>query len=160
MHEQIADGHLARYPRIVHLKARQPIDDFVVPADLALVGQNAERGHRKRLARRAGGKNRIGVNRIRRPQALDAEPLGQSDLVIIDDRDRHAGNADVLAQFFNPALEAGGWSRNGRRDAQKRQERWGEKFYANSGMAFNARISADPAPSIPPAAGASANNLA
>src|SRR5438105_2396071 len=50
MHEQVADRHLARDPRVVHLESRQAIDHFVVPADLALIDENSERSDGERLA--------------------------------------------------------------------------------------------------------------
>ena len=64
MHEQIANCHLARHPRVVHLEARQAIDHFVVPADFALIDENAQRGHGECLAGRAGRENRLGIDGI------------------------------------------------------------------------------------------------
>ena len=70
MHEQVADRHLARDPRVVHLEARQSIDHLVVPADLALIDEDGEIGDRERLAGRSGRENRVGVDRRRRPSFL------------------------------------------------------------------------------------------
>ena len=121
MHEQVANRHLAGHPRVVHLKARQVIDHLVVPADFSLIDENAERSHGEGLAGRAGRENCVGVDPLGRTETLDAESLGERDLVVLDDGDGHAGHADLLAQTFHAGVEAGRRRGEGRRDPKKRQ---------------------------------------
>ena len=62
--EQVADGHLARDPRIVHAETGHVVDDLVVPLDLALVDQGRERRDGERLAGRSGEEDRVGIDRL------------------------------------------------------------------------------------------------
>ena len=50
VNEQVADREFASDPRIVHLEARQVVDDLIVPAKLAGINQRGERRHGDRFA--------------------------------------------------------------------------------------------------------------
>ena len=76
--------------------------------ELALVDEDRKIGDRERLAGRAVREDRVGIDEFRRAELAHAEALGERDLVVFDDRDRHAGHADVLAQRFDALLEVGG----------------------------------------------------
>ena len=57
------------------------IDHLVVPADLALVDEDRERGDGERLAGRAGRKDRVGVDRLARaPSLRTPKPLRSTTL--------------------------------------------------------------------------------
>src|SRR5215469_10850985 len=106
MDQEVADGHLACHPRVIHLKARQAVGDAVVPADLALIHQYRERGHGKCLAGGAGRKDRVAIHRIGTAEALHAEAARHGDTAILDDSDSHSGYTDLLAQLLDTLLEA------------------------------------------------------
>ena len=89
-------------------KPGQVIDDLVVPADLALIDEDRERGDGERLAGRAGRENRVGIDRLGRAELAHAEAFGERDLVVLDDRDRHAGHADLFAQAFRAGSKSAG----------------------------------------------------
>ena len=48
---------------------------LIVPADLAFIDEDRERGHREGLAGRAGRKNRVGIDPIGLADCVDAEAL-------------------------------------------------------------------------------------
>ena len=119
MHQQVANRHLARDPRVVHLKPGQVIDDLVVPADLALIDEDGEVGDRERLAGRAGRENRVRINRVRCSKFSHAVTFGERDLAILDNGDRHSRSTDLLAQCFRPSIEIRWRSGNGNRADRK-----------------------------------------
>src|SRR3546814_1267322 len=65
MDEQVADGDLARYPRVVHAKPGHMVDNRIVPPDLALVDEDGERRGGHRLAGRAGLEQGLRIDRRR-----------------------------------------------------------------------------------------------
>src|SRR5215468_8574207 len=115
MHQQVADGHLAGDPRVVHLEVRQMIDYLVVPTDLALIDEDGERCDRDGLAGRAGRKNRVRIDAIGLPECFDTEAFGEDDPIVLDDRDGHPGHADLRACRFRTLLETRGWGSEGER---------------------------------------------
>src|SRR3546814_2117928 len=65
---------------------------------LALVDQHRERGGGHRLAGRSGLEDRLCVDGRALAELAHAPAARQRRLAILDDRDRHAGRADFLAQ--------------------------------------------------------------
>ena len=63
------------------------IDDRVVPADLAFVDEDRERGGGKGLRRGADLEQRVGVDLRPCLEAADAVAAGERDLAVLDDRD-------------------------------------------------------------------------
>src|SRR3546814_15969164 len=78
MDEHVADGDLARYPRVVHAKPGHMVDNRIVPPDLALDDEDGERRGCHRLAGRAGLEEGLRIARRRvaetaRPPATRSE---------------------------------------------------------------------------------------
>jgi len=80
MNQQVADGHLARDPRIVHLKSGQMIDHLVIPADSAAIDEDCQRSDRKGLAGRACREDRIGVHRVGLAEDFEPKPFAKVTL--------------------------------------------------------------------------------
>ncbi|MBM7404684.1 hypothetical protein EDF69_000250 [Sphingomonas sp. JUb134] len=119
-------------PGIVHLEARQVVDDLVVPTDLTGIDQGRQRGHRKRLAGRADHEQRVGVDLWRRPLPAHAIAPGEHDLPVLDDRDRDAGRLTGDADGFYACVEPGG--RVGQRRRPGQQQRQGEEAALHHGV--------------------------
>src|SRR3546814_13524751 len=86
MDEHVADGDLARYPRVVHAKPGHMVDNRIVPPDLALVDEDGERRGGHRLAGRAGLEQGLRIDRRRvaepaRPPATRAGGLAVLDAI-------------------------------------------------------------------------------
>ena len=120
MHEQVAHGHLARDPRVVHLEAGNVIRDAVVPLELARIDQRRERRGRHRLAGRAGHEDGVAVDFLGAAEFAHAESARERDLAVFDDGDRHARNFSGRAHGFDARCELCGRRRPGgqRRDHQ------------------------------------------
>src|SRR3546814_1986460 len=80
-------------------------DDGIVPGDLAFVDQHRERGGGHRLAGRSGLKDRLRIDRRALAELAHAPAARQRRPAILDDRDRHAGRADLCAQRLDARSE-------------------------------------------------------
>ena len=106
MGEQIADGDFARHVRVVELEPGQVFGDRIVPADLALVHQHADRRGGHRLGGGADGEAGVVSTGCRLAQLVDAVALGEDDLAVLDDGDGEAG-APVLEGLRGVGIEGG-----------------------------------------------------
>ena len=79
-------------------KTRQAIDHLVVPSDLALINEDGEIGDCECFAGRSSAGKSCRHRPSRAAEFSHAVALGQRDFAVLDDRDRHAGNAVRLAQ--------------------------------------------------------------
>src|SRR3954447_22119328 len=104
--EQVADRHLAGDPRIPHAKIGHVVDDLVVPLDLALVDERRERGIGEGFPGGASEEDRVRINRLVGRDVTHAPAVRKRNLSVLDDRDRHARNPELLAQLLDALLEA------------------------------------------------------
>ena len=119
MDEQVADRHLARDPGIVHPEIGHVVDHLVVPADLACSTSVASAATVNALpvdpvAKMVSASTGAGSPSLRTPK-----PRASVGPPLLDDRDGHAGNADVARSALDPRVEA----RRRARPASKRQQR-------------------------------------
>ncbi len=105
MGEHVAQRDLAGDPGIVHLEAGIVADDRVVPVDDAIPDQR--RHHRRGDRLRQGGelKDRVRIDRVGLALRAHAKPFEIDDLVLVDDGDRHAGDAGALPRRFGELLQ-------------------------------------------------------
>ena len=82
MTEQIAQRHFARDVGIVHLKPRQVLGYGVVPCDLALVHQNAQRRRRKGFRIRGDAEQCVRIDRRRFTRPPHPVAPGQHNFAI------------------------------------------------------------------------------
>ena len=106
--QQVADRDLARDPRIVHAEPRHMLDNRIVPRNLALIDEHRQRGGGHRLAGRSRLKDGFGVDRRALAQLSHAPAARQRRPAVLDDRDRHADRADLLAQRLDAVADVGG----------------------------------------------------
>ncbi len=125
MRQQVADPHLAGHVRVVEGEPRQVLGDRVVPPELALVDEHAERRRGHRLGRRADGEQRVLVDRLGRAEAAHAVALGEHDLAVLDHGDRQARRLPVTHRLRDVGVEAGERTSLGQR-RRWRDEREGE----------------------------------
>ena len=118
--EEVADGHLARDPRIPHAEVGHVVDDLVVPLDFSRVHKRRERRIRKRLPRRSGKEDRIRVDRLVRGDIPNTPATRQRHLAVFNDRNGDPGHAKRLAQLLDALFETG-WRRRGGRSRQARR---------------------------------------
>ena len=95
------------------------IDDFVVPADFALINQDGEIGDGERFAGGSSRENCVRINRVRCSKFFYAVTFGARDLAILDNGDRHSRSTYLLAQCFRPCIEIRRRSGNGNRADRK-----------------------------------------
>src|SRR3546814_5761267 len=98
MDEQVADGDLARYPRVVHAKPKHMVDNRSVPPDLALVDEDGERSGGHRLAGRAGLEQGLSIDRRRVDEPARPPATREGGLAGLEERDRQPDRADLLPQ--------------------------------------------------------------
>ncbi len=122
MDQQIANGHLARHPRVVHLETRQAIDHLVVPADLPCIDERSERRGSHRLARGSGWKDRVGIDTRCHILSEHAIAARQRRLTVLDDGHRHARHADARTQTFHTRIEVRGRRRECRNRPQAQHQ--------------------------------------
>ena len=108
MHEQVADGELAGDVRIVHREPRQVVDHGGVPAELALLNQDAEGGGGKRLRIRRDAEERFVVDGSRIAQLADAVAFGEQYAAILHDGDREAGDLEIAHHAGDVRVEIAG----------------------------------------------------
>lgn len=129
VHEQIADGDLARHPGVVHLEAGQAVDDPVVPAELSLVDQHREHRDGERLAGRADREDGVGVDAFGRAEPAQAVAARQHDFAVLHDRHRHARHAVLAQQRLDARVQIRG--RCGEDRTGERGQEHGERACCN-----------------------------
>jgi hypothetical protein len=96
MGQQIADSEFACDIRIIHPELRQMVDDLVVPAQLAFVYEDGERGSSKCLRVGTDLEQCVWVDAAWLPGFAYAVALGEDELAVCNNSDRHAGDLKGL----------------------------------------------------------------
>ncbi len=101
MHQQIAHGHLARDPRVVHLETGNEIGDAIVPFEFARIDERRERCGGHRLAGGAGHEDGVAIDLLGTAEFAYAESARQRHRAVFDDGDRHARHFSGCAHRFH-----------------------------------------------------------
>jgi hypothetical protein len=111
MRHEITHGEFAGHVRIVQLEPRKELGDGIVPRELALVGEDRERGRGERLGVGGDLKQRVGVHACRIAQGAHAVAFGEHHTAVLDDGDGGARRAqrlepagDVCVELFGAEL--------------------------------------------------------
>ena len=105
MAEQVAEGHFLIDVGVVHLEGGKVLGNRIVPLDLALIDEQAQRRRRERLGDRADGEHRVCVHRHRLAELADAVALGDDYLVVLDHGQRQARNFPFLERLLNVGMK-------------------------------------------------------
>ena len=109
MDQQIANRHLARDVGIGDAELRDVFHDPIVPLQLAVLDQQPQRHRGERLGRRGQREHRVLIDRIVAAQVLGTEAALVHDPIVLDDGDREARCAPLLACGFESGIETGQW---------------------------------------------------
>jgi hypothetical protein len=105
MRQQVADRHLPGHERVGHAERRQVVDHLVVHLQLAVFGQQVQRGGRERLGVGRNGKQRIGLHRFRLALLAHAPAALQHHLAILDHRHGNAGHVELRAHALDGRIQ-------------------------------------------------------
>ena len=130
MHEQIADLHVRRHPRIVHAERRQVFRDRIVPAQLALLHQPREQRRCHRLRVRRDLEQRVVIHRLAGGELADHVRV--HDLAVLDESDGDAGQVIARDDGVDQAVVVVGFRRGMRSSCRCQQQRTDENFHALS----------------------------
>ena len=124
--QQIPDRELAGDPRVVHPEFRQVVDDPVIPVELALVNQDAERGRGEGLGQRRDLKDGVGVHRVGLPNFPHTVPLGVDQLAVFHYPDGDPRSLERLHGSLRQYVELLGsrllsWSGHGKQQTDQHQ---------------------------------------
>ena len=108
MAQEIANGELACYVRIVECERGEEFDHRIVPGDLALVYEHGESGGGERFGIGGDAEECVGVDGCRLAETANAVALGVDYLAILHHRHGDTGNFELLAGALHPGIEIGG----------------------------------------------------
>ena len=140
MRAEVADRHALVARVDIQVELRQVLRDRVVPRHQSLLDEHRDDRRREGLRRRSGREEGVRIDRCPALDVGETEPACQDHLVVLDDRDRDAGDVQLLAfrlqllaQPLEPRIEIrdldrwcrGRLAEHRRREADKGQDRQG-----------------------------------
>ena len=133
MHEEIADGHLARDVGIRELEPGHVVDDGRIPADLPFVHEHAERCRGEGLRVRRNAEERPRIHGLRLAECLHAVAARDHDGAVLDDRQRDSRDLERFHGALDPGIEVRRGGGRGLRNRDDEQEKEGGDCGARHG---------------------------
>ena len=105
--DQIADGELARHPRIGELERRQMIGDAIIPVELAIVNEHRQQNPGERLAVGCKREESVRIYRVGLSDRANPVTLEQNDRVVANDSDGDTRNFPLAHPLRDVGVEIG-----------------------------------------------------